>query len=229
MTTMKKMIAMVFVFACATPSFAISENVYEQNGNINYSHGEKVVQLTSSGIDRAPVLSPDNKTIVFIRKSKEEAYITVGGEEDYAPEDLLADQVWLVDIDGKNGKMLVRDRTPDGQINREWKAEDVIAHIDDSSLQFSPDGGKLYFISSAWVTSGAVHCANVDGSGERFVTDGNSLEIVPKGKYKGHLIVRKHKYFLAGGSYDWLWLVSPKGEDVGPLGEELSQEQREFF
>ncbi len=203
---MKKIIVTILILTYAFPSFSISGSVYEQNGNIYYSQGPESVQLTSSGIDRAPVLSPDNKTIAFIRKSKKKAYITVGGEEDYAPEDLLADQVWVVGIGGKNEKILVRDRNPDEQRDREWKGEDVIAHIDDNSLRFSPEGEKLYFISSAWMVSGAVHCTNVDGTGERFVTDGNSLEIVPKGKYKGHLIVQKHKYYLAGGSYDWLWL-----------------------
>jgi len=41
---------------------------------------------------------------------------------------------------------------------------------------------------------------------------------VPKGKYAGDLIVSKHRYRLAGGSYDWFWLVSPKGMELGPVG-----------
>ena len=61
---------------------------------------------------------------------------------------------------------------------------------------------------------------NSDGRGERFLTDGNSLEVLQKsedGGYDGYLIVKKHKYFFEGGSYDWYWLLTPDGEEVGPL------------
>ena len=38
-------------------------------------------------------------------------------------------------------------------------------------------------------------------------------------KYKDHLIVRSHRYFLFGGSYDWYWLYDPAGKrELGPLG-----------
>ena len=127
----------------------------------------------------------------------------------------------MVAVDGKKEWLVCKDRTP-----AETGIEDIteslrrtIAHIDDPSLQFSPDGKKVYFISSAWVTSGAVHSVNIDGTGEQFITDGNTLQVIDKGGAKGYLIIRRHKYFLTGGSYDWLWLVSPEGKEIGPLSD----------
>jgi hypothetical protein len=39
------------------------------------------------------------------------------------------------------------------------------------------------------------------------------------GKFRGCLIVLKHKYFPEGGSYDWFWLLKPDGEEIAPLGD----------
>ena len=54
---------------------------------------------------------------------------------------------------------------------------------------------------------------------ERFIAPANSLEVVPSGEYPGHLLVSQHRYFVAGGSYDWIWLLTPDGAEVGPEGE----------
>jgi hypothetical protein len=34
-------------------------------------------------------------------------------------------------------------------------------------------------------------------------------------------MVQQHHYFVGGGSYDWYWLITPDGREVGPLGEAL--------
>ena len=73
-----------------------------------------------------------------------------------------------------------------------------------AGAQFSPDGRRLYFVSSAWATSGAVHVIDLATRKERFFTDGSSLVIVPNGDYRGCLLIQKHKYFIGGGAYDWL-------------------------
>jgi hypothetical protein len=47
---------------------------------------------------------------------------------------------------------------------------------------------------------------------------------------KGYFIVNEHRYFVPpGGTYDWYWLVTPDGKDNGPLGEEVTKEQRDFL
>ncbi len=175
-----------------------AKKVFTKKGCIYYAPGGKMeIQLTKNGKDRAPVLSPDGKRVVFLRKSDKEAYLPTGGCEDYIkddPDGLLADQVWRVDVTGKNEKMLVRDHDPDEvAIEGDFDGSKVIAHIDDEELQFSPDGKQLYFITAAWVTSGALHSVNIDGTNERFIAGSSYLKVIDKGGYKGNLIINQHR------------------------------------
>ena len=78
---------------------------------------------------------------------------------------------------------------------------------------------SVYFLSAAWAVSNAVHLLDLASNKQRFITDGNSLELVPVGKYRGYLIVSQHRYHKNGGSYDDFWLVSPKGKTIASLGE----------
>ena len=228
------LILCLLVYSCAIAQGADAVKVFEKNGNIYYlKNGKTNIQLTMSGQDRAPLLSPGGKTVAFIRKSKEKAYLVVGAEEDYTPEGLLADQLWIVDLDTKQEKLVAKDKSPiPGAMKGDGVTEQLrrmIQHID-NGLQFSPHGKKIYFITSAWVTSGAVHCINIDGTEEHFVTDGNTLLVVDRGRYKGNLIVNKHKYFLLGGSYDWYWMVTPEGKEVGPvIDDDLNRIDWEFL
>lgn len=280
---------------CGTPAENATNNapVFVQNGNIFYAVGKKTIQLTHSGKDDRPVLSPDQRRVAFTRESPKEAggwgmlpaltpqfikddfkgqftasnlitAITADGirvpkapseieslnkllEENtlqsrYPQKDVpktleeavesnrrileavypqkcptvgrreepRADQLWLVNIDGKDETMLVQDRMgePETEINLIF------------AMQFSPDSQKIYFMTGGWATSWAVHCVNVDGTGEHFVVDSNYLKVIEKGEYKGKLIVSRHKYFMFGGSYDWCYIVTPKGKEIGPLADD---------
>jgi len=206
---------------------APASTVFARDGNIYYFCGMKeVIRLTASGKDRGPVLSQDGKKVVFLRKSDREAHGEHGDDSGSA---ILADQIWIVDIDGENAKILVRDRNPDDRGHDKWRGEDVIAHIEDDTLQFSPDGKRLYFISSAWVTAGALHSVNVDGTDERFIASANTLKVIGKGEYTGCVIVSQHRYFLTGGSYDWYYVFTPEGKEIGPLGDDLDAVDWEFL
>jgi hypothetical protein len=44
--------------------------------------------------------------------------------------------------------------------------------------------------------------------------------VLHSGKYRDHLLVSQHRYFLGGGSYDWFWLFDSRGKEVGPVGED---------
>ena len=82
--------------------------------------------------------------MVFIRKSKHHAILTVGAESDYHGDEILADQIWVMDTNTGKQKLLVKDGVPiKGNVTKE--CERMIAFIDDDSLCFSPDGGSLYF------------------------------------------------------------------------------------
>lgn len=121
------------------------------------------------------------------------------------------DALWLIDVTGNNAHAIVVSAEND----------DVKQHLTElNNPRFSLDSKAVYFLSAAWVTSNAVHVVDLTTHEQYFVTDGNSLELVPTGNYKGYLIVSKHKYHQGGGSYEDFWLVSPKGKAIKSLGEE---------
>jgi|GEM_PF-3450093 len=73
-----------------------SGKVFEKGGCIYLSQESKAdIKLTNSGKDRTPVVSPDGKKIVFIRKSEKNAYNPIEGV-DSPRNDPLADQVWII-------------------------------------------------------------------------------------------------------------------------------------
>ena len=185
------------VLACAAlllaAAPAAAQTVTVDRSNVVLQRpGAAPVRLTTSGRDREPVLSPGGQRVAFVRGSGN------------------ASELWIVDAGGGAPRRLVAPRPSD---------EPRANLTDFAKPQFSPDGRTVYFQTDAWVTSGAVHAVNVATGRVRYVCDGNSLRVVPRGEYAGHLMVAKHRYFIGGGSYDWVWLVTPEGRDVGPIGE----------
>ena len=67
---------------------------------------------------------------------------------------------------------------------------------------------------TAWATSPAVHQVNVTMGAERFVVDGALQGVIRTGRYRGMLLVSRHKYRPAPklGSYDPVDVVRPDGE-----------------
>lgn len=223
------MTAMAIAVAVSANETIPLKGVFIETGNIYYSPtGGQKIQLTKSGKDKFPLLSPNGKKVVFIHKSKEKAYDPIDGEGPSERSDPFADQIWVIDIDGKNEKMLVQDYNPDikkGYDKR--KGEDVIGFIED--MKFSPDGKTIYFLTKTWVTSSGLHAVNIDGSNEHFITAANTLKIIDRGDYKGDLIISQHRYFVGGGSYNWYYVFTPEGKEVGPLGDNLDDVNWDFL
>lgn len=169
------------------------------HGNIIYRSGCGAVPrpLTTSGRDSEPRISVDGEQVVFVRS---------GGSPD-ADGDA---SIWITRTDGGGPRRLVRPR-PDTTPERNLEAL--------RRPVLSIDGKRVFFLSSAWATSDAVHVADVATGAERYLIPGNSLDVLSAGRYAGHLMVNQHRYFLGGGSYDWTWLLTPDGSEVGPVGE----------
>jgi hypothetical protein len=91
--------------------------------------------------------------------------------------------------------------------------------------QLSPDKSNVYFESSAWATSGAIHVVDLKSGNEKFLCPGNGLQVIDSGKYKGDIITNMHKYNKGdeGGSYDHFFVVDPTGKEMKDLGEELDK------
>ncbi len=185
---------------------AAAQTVTTQDGNVFYRASETAPsrQLTRTGLDRDAVLSPDGRTIAFIRGTPGDSVdIIVGPAE--------ATSLWTMGVDGGGARRHVVGRT--AQV-----AGDMLAAL--QGPRFSPDGARIYFLSAAWATSGAVHVLDLSTGTEQFLLAGNSLDVVPIGEFAGYLIVSQHRYLLSGGSFDWYWLFRPDGSEVGPIGED---------
>ncbi len=165
------------------------------------------VTLPESGVAH----SPDGAFVAFVRPAPEHRVVAGSDSVD-------ATELWLARADGSHAQRLVRGRP----------SHDMRIVLGDlSSPSFSPDGRRVYFLSRAWVTSAAVHVVEVATRRTRFVAAGNSLEVVPSGDHAGCLLVNQHRYWMAGGSYDWTWLLTARGRVVGAVvGDDDDAEPR---
>jgi hypothetical protein len=200
---MKQFSLFIFCVAFALPVFA--QNVSVKDGNIQFTDkAAQTTALTSSGRDSGPVLAPDGKWVVFVRKVDGKKIAT--GSDEVEPSEL-----WEVRTDGKEATFLVKCRASQ-------QPEAVIAAF--GNPQFSTNGKLVYFVTPAWATSGAVHVVDTTNRKERYLFPGNDVKTVASGEYKDCLLVQQHRYFVGGGSYDWYWLLRPDGKEVGPVGED---------
>lgn len=189
------LVLLIMVAAVDASSVSIDE------GGIVYTGSDgQVVHLTDSGYDFAPVLSPDGARAAFIRSFR-------------TPEDDFHGytncSIWIVDVTGDNLRCLATGRTgsPDAPLGLS----------DFNTLIYSPDGRDLFFHSQPWATECALHAINLETGELRYIAPGELKRVVPRGIYANHLLVQQHRYFLGGGSYDWVWLLTPDGQEVGPV------------
>jgi hypothetical protein len=179
-----------------------------------------------------PSVSPDGRTVVYVRHRLKQNVES----EQWVEENEGLQEIWISGVDGSDPQLLLKSgpcadiSMPEGHTSREL--------IGISYPQFSVDGGSILFFASVWATSAGIFSMSLDTREVSFVTDGNSLEIIRVGPYSGYFIVSKHRYWQfepgydAGdpnakfGSYDHLWLVSPKGETTKNLGEDYAAAMR---
>ena len=201
--------------AMAIPSVWSAEpKVEAKDGNIFLRADEgEAKQLTTSGRDSAPVLSPDRRWVVFIRGVPGRKISTGAGDVD-------AEELWQVRADSEDPTRLVAPKAADD-------AQNVVANF--QHVQFSSDGRLVYFVTEAYATSGAVHVVDTTKGKERFFVAGSTVEVVRRGEYRDCLLVSQHRYLIGGGSYDWIWLFRPDGKEVGPVGEDAESFKDTYY
>ena len=168
---------------------------------------------TTATVEGSRVYSHDSALVAFVVHTPTDSIGTGQGPAE-------ATELWISRRDGSHARRLVRGRAAKS-------IESVIASISD--LAFSPDDRQLYFLSAAWATSDAVHVVDLASGRERFVAAALSLEVLQAGEYRGCLLVGQHRYWMAGGSYNWLWLLTASGKEIGPVIDPESEGAEEWL
>ncbi len=164
---------------------------------------------------------PINATVIAISPDHHWMALVESRENQKIPQscDLLLadnnsiDQIWLYDLQNPSKLLLV---PPNFDCDVPKK---VIVSID--RIQFSLDSKKLYFETSAWAVSGALHSVNLDGSHLNYIAPSNNFYLISKGLYAGDLVIDQHRYYIPLGSFDEYWAFTPEGKELGPIGPDL--------
>jgi len=188
-----------------------ASSVAVKDGNIVLLQDGRERQLTKSGKDAGPVLSPDGKSVAFTRVGNP---ASTGSQGD-CKSGAQADELRRIRVDGTGEELLVR--------GREGKNDPKQSICDFSSKQFSSDGRYIYFLSPAWATSAALHRYDINTKALTFVIDANDVIVLndcKKAENRDNIVVNQHRYFVVAGSYDWYWLFDGSGKkEKGPVGE----------
>ena len=189
---------------------AAAASVDVKDGNIVLTQDGHQRQLTKSGKDAGPALSPDSKWVVFTRVGNP---ASTGAQGD-CKSGAQADELRRIAVDGTGEELLLR-----GRDSKDPKQ----TLCDFSRKQFTSDGRYIYFLSPAWATSSALHRYDVRNKAETFVMAANDVIVLNdcrKAENRDNLAVNQHRYFVVAGSYDWYWLYDSTGKkEKGPVGE----------
>jgi Tol biopolymer transport system component len=131
---------------------AQNEKAFTRSGNVYVTQdNNQTIQLTNSGQAHSSVLSPDKKSIAFIKTSRKMIPERCRAFADTRTP--YGEQIWIFNIEQKKEQLLVNN------VFSCDKPTEMI--IDPKQLTFSPDSNTLYFLTSAWATSGAVHAESI--------------------------------------------------------------------
>lgn len=187
--------------------------VISEEGNIVATRDDgRRVQLTKSGRDQAPQLSPDGTTVVFRRATQGRLVFAGYGEEE-------ANELWLVNVDGSGERLLLRGEDRNDPLRRTWDCDLITAGFVDP--QFSHDGRKVFFQGYCAATSHRLWSVDLATRGSHTfpVALGGDAIVLHDTEYAGHLIVPRRSYHEGGGAFVWYYLFDPNGREIAALGD----------
>jgi hypothetical protein len=189
--------------AFAIPAHAVEVRTAYEGLVVVGDDGRERALTTVQGDDN-PALSPDGRTVVFVRH--------LPGDPAH-PDEAGPTELWTIGIDGSGATRVLAERASD-------RPEQQLVTF--NHPVFALDGRSVYVLSAAWVTSDAIHRLDLASGKITYVAPGNSLRVVRAGRWAGHLVADQHRYHRGGGSYDDFWLLKPDGRAVRDLGDDPS-------
>ena len=198
-----------FCLLSALASVLFGQSVGESHGSIYLTEpGGPRRQITSSGGDFDPSLSPDGKTVVFARRIPGQA---CPPESDCLP----ATTLWAVNLSEAPLDPRPVFTGPVRGATGE-PTEPTFTHL--FLPQLSPDARYLYFLVNYATTSNAIYRFDLKSKKVDFISPAGSYRIVPSGRCQGYLIASIRKSTLSLRIFHWYWLLTPEGKEVGLIG-----------
>lgn len=196
---------------------ARAKSVFEWQKNIFVIFdNDKIKQITFSNFDSMPALSHSGERVAFIRNSKDE---TINNNPSFLPIDNNS-ELWVIESDASNEK-------------RVKEAKDISSPVGKATYIFSPvfsiNDNNIFFLTDAWAVSSAVFSFDLASGKMRYITDGNTVDVIENGQYKGNLLLNQHQYYKSSsGSYDYYNIVDESGKMIKTLGSELEKAKQEL-
>jgi hypothetical protein len=205
----------VFVLFVLSAVLLQAQRVEVRSGNVYYTdaYGTRT-QVTSSGADRDAALSPDGKTIVFVRDTSERARF-----EEPANDHPAQRQIWTASTEGTDGEKLVFSQPV---VLKDWSE-----FVSSSGPRLSPDNRFVYFLIPHYVTENGLIRLDLKTKQTLLLTEALTFWVIGSGQFEGDLVVQIRKP-LDGGFSQYYWLIEPDGRELGFVGES-EPEVREFL
>ncbi len=175
-----------------------ADRVSNEDGRIvlENSSGQKTV-LTQTGLDSDPWLSPDGRTVVFLR---------------HPAEDMFRNSVYEIDVPARIQKLLYA-----GPAKYQGRESSYFGRP-----ELNESRAKLFLISKASATSGSLISVRLASGQATLISDqvvGYDVIECPQ-KYRGDLIaLKRHEEDIFGHPFFLYWLYSAEGKELGLAGD----------
>jgi hypothetical protein len=212
----KKLIGLLSILLTTLYCFsAIPERAFTKEGNlfIQFDNSE-IIQITFKGQDSDASMASNRKFIVFLR--------TVKNPDAKEEGEQLIDEtsIILYNLENSKEQILVQGCKFDGE------GSSKISYSDSEGYPFtglcniqkpilSPDNERIYFETTAWTVSAAIHFCSIPTGMISFFHAGSLNEVLPNGNLSINVTeTRKNK-----GRYYQDWLFDSKGKAIKALGK----------
>lgn len=113
---------------------------------------------------------------------------TIDGGKD-VDDQSIKDELWIIYSNGTKEKLISPDTNNPNESERISNIFNVTPSLDKT---------KVYFNTSTYVTSPTIHMVNLITKSHKYITDGNLVEVIKEGKYKGDLRIEQSRLTSEG-------------------------------
>jgi len=197
----------------AVTAVAHEVSVVSLDGNVYITRpdGERR-QITSTGKDYDPSLSPDGKYVVFARALEGPA-LPLNSQP--RPQTVPRSELWIVGVG---------DGSPQRLFSGEVKAKEF-RYVNFFKPELSPDNRWVYFLIPYAAVSDALVRLDRKTLQTKILMPAEQFSVLEEGRYKGFLVVQKRVQEDEGVAMPF-WLVSPDGEPIRKIADTEAGAQR---